>query len=172
MAALSQQVPIPTIDISTYYPGMDDPIQYADEFESEVTFQYSALGSPDEIRLLHIWPGENRDVVQCQLASVTLEPSDNSHSNRNQQPEYEAMSYTWGPPVLHSICCNGASLAISENLWLALQYLRNTHTQRTFWIDAICINQADLVEKSKQISRMERIYSCATVVTVWLGEAT
>jgi len=38
------------------------------------------------------------------------------------------------------------------------------------WIDAICINQADNVEKSKQIMRMPEIYREALQVRVWLGE--
>lgn len=37
------------------------------------------------------------------------------------------------------------------------------------WADAICINQADVEEKSAQVSMMDRIYSTATYVTAWLG---
>lgn len=37
------------------------------------------------------------------------------------------------------------------------------------WIDAICINQHDLQEKNEQVSVMDRIYSQATFVTIWLG---
>ncbi|KAJ6439664.1 lariat debranching enzyme [Purpureocillium lavendulum] len=37
------------------------------------------------------------------------------------------------------------------------------------WADAICINQADIEEKSAQVSIMDRIYSNATYVVAWLG---
>jgi len=37
------------------------------------------------------------------------------------------------------------------------------------WVDAICINQADLKEKSTQVSMMRDIYAAAKCVLVWLG---
>lgn len=37
------------------------------------------------------------------------------------------------------------------------------------WIDAICINQQDFQEKNEQVSVMNRIYSEAAFVTIWLG---
>jgi hypothetical protein len=40
------------------------------------------------------------------------------------------------------------------------------------WIDAICINQKDLAERSVQVTRMRDIYIRATTVFIWLGEAT
>ncbi|KAI0101515.1 hypothetical protein GGR51DRAFT_331203 [Nemania sp. FL0031] len=40
-----------------------------------------------------------------------------------------------------------------------------------FWIDAICINQNDTTERNHQVNMMERIYSTAAFVLVWLGEA-
>jgi hypothetical protein len=38
------------------------------------------------------------------------------------------------------------------------------------WADAICINQEDHVERSKQVVMMGEIYSQARTVIVWLGE--
>lgn len=38
------------------------------------------------------------------------------------------------------------------------------------WIDAICINQGDTKEKSLQVAVMDRIYSQATYVVLWLGK--
>ncbi|UPL00019.1 hypothetical protein LCI18_010953 [Fusarium solani-melongenae] len=37
------------------------------------------------------------------------------------------------------------------------------------WIDAICINQDDIEERTAQVSQMSRIYSAAKSVIVWLG---
>lgn len=38
------------------------------------------------------------------------------------------------------------------------------------WVDALCLNQKDLEEKSRQIPRMENIYNSAERVYGWLGE--
>ena len=37
------------------------------------------------------------------------------------------------------------------------------------WIDALCINQEDLIEHSAQVGLISRIYSNAQQVIVWLG---
>ena len=37
------------------------------------------------------------------------------------------------------------------------------------WIDAICINQSDQVEKSTQVAIMSDIYRAASSVVAWLG---
>ncbi|KAK7187683.1 heterokaryon incompatibility protein [Paraphaeosphaeria sporulosa] len=36
------------------------------------------------------------------------------------------------------------------------------------WIDAICINQTDDEEKSKQVAMMGDVFSLASCVTAWL----
>ncbi|KAK4495926.1 hypothetical protein PRZ48_013194 [Zasmidium cellare] len=53
-----------------------------------------------------------------------------------------------------------------------LRGLRQTSLDPTLpiWIDAICIRQADLAEKSKQVGMMREIYANAETVLVWLGE--
>ena len=37
------------------------------------------------------------------------------------------------------------------------------------WLDAICINQADVVEKKQQIDRMPEVYRRSAHVVIWLG---
>jgi hypothetical protein len=37
----------------------------------------------------------------------------------------------------------------------------------TFWIDALCINQNDLVERSKQVKRMDHIYRQTYLLLIW-----
>jgi hypothetical protein len=39
----------------------------------------------------------------------------------------------------------------------------------SFWVDAICINQADIAERSNDVARIGDIFSKARQVTVWLG---
>jgi hypothetical protein len=38
-----------------------------------------------------------------------------------------------------------------------------------FWVDAVCINQADAAEKNAQLAHMGSIYKDAAEVLVWLG---
>ena len=42
---------------------------------------------------------------------------------------------------------------------------------RKLWIDALCINQADPLERTHQVSVMAQIYQSARQVLVWLGPA-
>jgi Heterokaryon incompatibility protein (HET) len=46
-------------------------------------------------------------------------------------------------------------------------YTKNTHL---YWIDAICIDQSDLQERSEQVLHMCRIYRQAQCTVAWLGE--
>jgi hypothetical protein len=59
------------------------------------------------------------------------------------------------------------------NLWHALNSLkskqRGTRTSLTLWVDAICINQSDTLEKNIQVAMMGEIYENAATVRVWLG---
>lgn len=43
--------------------------------------------------------------------------------------------------------------------------------KHTLWIDAICINQADLIERSRQVSTMSRLFRSADQVLCWVGPA-
>jgi hypothetical protein len=40
------------------------------------------------------------------------------------------------------------------------------------WVDALCINQADIEERDEQVKKMGSIYSKARQVVIWLGEQT
>ncbi|KAK4500255.1 hypothetical protein PRZ48_008444 [Zasmidium cellare] len=44
-------------------------------------------------------------------------------------------------------------------------------TKVLVWVDALCINQADLDERSRQVSLMKQIFSRAESVYIWLGMA-
>jgi hypothetical protein len=52
-----------------------------------------------------------------------------------------------------------------------MKQLHGLNSTLWIWIDAICISQSDNEEKAGQIPLMDKIYSLAEHVLVWLGEA-
>jgi hypothetical protein len=60
-------------------------------------------------------------------------------------------------------------LNVRKNVVEMLRYLRKNTTKRYLWVDAICINQADAIEKGTQVSMMGSIYAQAYRVLIWLG---
>lgn len=86
---------------------------------------------------------------------------------------YEALSYTWGSSEhTHSILCNGKEFGVSTNLYEALRDLREADKARVLWIDALCIDQDDLLERSQQVQLMGDVFYSADKVMVYLGKET
>ena len=55
---------------------------------------------------------------------------------------------------------------VRKNLWEALNQLQSESQELTIWIDAICINQNDLAERSEQVCKMKSIFEQAKQVMV------
>ncbi|KAH8645722.1 heterokaryon incompatibility protein-domain-containing protein [Xylariales sp. PMI_506] len=99
--------------------------------------------------------------IRCVLSTACLDG----------EPQYEALSYAWGDPEEREpIYINGLELDVTTNLVAALRRLRNRTRPRNIWVDAICINQHDMREKSHQVNLMTEIYSRTTMAIIWLGE--
>lgn len=112
------------------------------------------------IRLLELEPGIWTDPVSCHLFVTELDFA----------PPYEALSYVWGDPLSRiPILCNGRSLDITYNLHAAFRRVRLHDRPRILWVDAICINQQHLIERSHHVSFMAEIYRNAKKVLVCLG---
>ncbi|KAK4184554.1 heterokaryon incompatibility protein-domain-containing protein [Podospora australis] len=129
------------------------------------TTLYHPLSHPSAIRLVLLGPGEPEDTkVVCRL----LQPNE---SPPNLQ--YEALSYMWGNANhTTNIVLNGVSYPATVNLVSALRHLRHSDSNRTLWIDALCINQKDIPERNVQVGRMTEIYRSAQRTLVFLGEWT
>ena len=93
-------------------------------------------------------------------------------------PPYDALSYTWGTTdneefvyVADSADPSQTSswLRVRANLANALRHLRYPDRQRTLWVDAISINQADIYERGRQVKRMSQIYPLSNNVIIWIG---
>ena len=88
------------------------------------------------------------------------------------QSDFEALSYTWGES-LHDEYVevqDSIRIPITDNLARALRRLRHRTQPRDLWIDAICIDQKNLEERSLQVAYMGEIYKCASRVIIWLGD--
>jgi hypothetical protein len=92
-------------------------------------------GNPDRVRAIEF------DIpIRCSINHVSLE----------DKPVYAALSYCWGDASnkRRIIIEEGESeyeLLVTENLNSALRHIA---VGADFWIDAVCINQADDIEKS------------------------
>ena len=58
---------------------------------------------------------------------------------------------------------------VRTNLYNALLQFRRQKKDVRLWIDAICMNQYNVVEKTDQITKMAEIYNKARHVRIWLG---
>ncbi|KAJ3526792.1 hypothetical protein NM208_g7903 [Fusarium decemcellulare] len=88
------------------------------------------------------------------------------------QPQYEALSYVWGDNTTSiQIWINDQCFMIGSNLYGVLTELRAEKSPcRVLWVDAICINQLDIPEKSQQVARMTEIYQKASSTIMWIGK--
>jgi hypothetical protein len=123
--------------------------------------------SREEIRLLTLHPPlKGDDRVQCTLRPAAL-LSETGYAI--EPPPYEALSYVWGKPDFsRPILVNDQELYITPTLTTILSSLRRT-TDRTLWVDAICINQGNLAERSHQVTIMKKVYSSCQRVIAWVG---
>jgi len=148
------------------------------------SYCYSALSATDsEIRLLQLGH-TNGDFTKLSFELLIFPLID--------APSYHALSYTWGPPEdveqqtnsapapEHFIQISDSLLKIEDNLhqWICQLHERrrsvssaSTGDCNLVWIDALCINQQDIKERSQQVTLMDRIYSQAAHVLIWLGPA-
>ncbi|RAR16476.1 heterokaryon incompatibility protein [Stemphylium lycopersici] len=133
---------------------------------SVLPFCYQTLSGPGQnrqIRLVTILPDAWGATLNLELEHAEITPT----------LKYECLSYAWGKNKHNrSITLNNSSFVISSTLYVALEHLRHPSQKRTIWIDAICINQADISERNAQVDMMGLIYHRAMRVVVWIGPAT
>ncbi|KAF4634263.1 hypothetical protein G7Y89_g3847 [Cudoniella acicularis] len=111
---------------------------------------------------LLVLPGAKSSQIECTLHISRFELGSLS---------YEALSYEWGNPnaPVNDIMLNEQKFQIRENLYYAQLHLRSETEARTLWVDAICINQNDILERNHQVGMMRHIYTGAAKVLVWIG---
>jgi hypothetical protein len=66
------------------------------------------------------------------------------------------------------------TLQMTANCEAALRRLRPKSAKEVLhiWVDALCIDQSSLAERSGQVAMIKEIYDSAERVVVWLGEGS
>ncbi|KAF2169552.1 hypothetical protein M409DRAFT_19964 [Zasmidium cellare ATCC 36951] len=163
MAALPEEYWQPPIwDVADAQHTAPHPVRYD---------HYQPLPGPEWIRILIIEPAASlQDALECSIQVVPLQPFSN----------YAALSYSWGmnsdgdKSLSRVIEIAGNPMRITQNLYEGLCRIRPQgeawDAPKRVWIDGICINQADDVERGAQVAVMALIYPYSTETILWLGE--
>lgn len=129
-----------------------------------------------DIRLIRLLPASKtcyldtiQPIIECEIFHVSrMDP---------KICAYKALSYAWGSSRDTSPCIfiNNKSYHTQRNLFEALaQFQTELQSDESLiiWIDALCIDQSNLDEKSAQVMKMRDIYVAANEVIIWLGRST
>lgn len=143
---------------------------WAIEISRDEPFQYTALADETSKRLLSLRPQKRDGLIQV----------DTWETKTTDNTPYRCLSYTWGAPeITNTVLLNGRPMGVRRNLHEFLDMV----VQRlsidpswlgagAIWIDALCINQNDDVEKSTHVQHMGSIYEHAEEVLIWLGNSS
>ncbi|KAM5352815.1 hypothetical protein ACJ41O_005537 [Fusarium nematophilum] len=125
------------------------------------SYRYRPFAREGCIRVLVLHPGKADDILHFDLIEVELKG----------KPSFEALSYEWRDKIgTVPVQCGTERVFITPNCKAAMASLRLESEQRHLWIDAVCINQEDNHERTKQVAMMTKIYRSAKAVIMWLGE--
>lgn len=128
-------------------PRISHQLPYSDDQDnfSSLKMLYCPL-EDGQFRLVRLYPrfqsiidsgtGSQKELpVRCELYIAQIQGS---------KETYEALSYMWGDAKdTVPIQLNGVEVPKTRNLHVALEHIRDDFEERTFWIDALCINQED-----------------------------
>lgn len=135
----------------------------ATEDDSSPDYQYGNLPAGNFTRVIKLHPSANPDdPLACDLELLDLD---------REPYSYDAVSYVWGEPrFVKPLKCGRKLLLITPTLASALRRFRSRDVTRRLWVDAVCINQADVAEKTRQVRNMASVYERARSCVVYLGD--
>ena len=129
-------------------------------YQTEFTYTPLDYCAPS-IRLLRIHPETSfDDLIQCQLHHASTTST------------YRCLSYVWGDDSWYYwILVNGQRFRVRRNLYsfLRVAWQQKQCHSHWFWIDAICIDQSNGIERNHQVKQMGDIFAGAEQVVAWLG---
>ncbi|KAF8857274.1 hypothetical protein BDZ45DRAFT_803552 [Acephala macrosclerotiorum] len=153
-------------------------------------FVYPPLPNANAIRVLTLHPGDFDRELACTLNTFSfiekprfvalsytwVDPDPVAASLPVGCPTPMAAVATWvhpGSTVVGAsgfVKLNGDSyFPVQHNLCLALRHIRSSTHALPLWVDALCINQQDVEERSSQVAQMALIFQAASRVVAWLG---
>lgn len=148
----------------------DDSLN-ANSYDAKTIYRYHGLSTINEFRILVIPAGSFSDPLHGEVITAKFSEIDSL--------EYEALSYTWADETgdserMSEFLCDedGSIIRITKNCEAAIRRVRYPDKDRWVWIDAICINQSSVPERTYQVSMMSKIYTAARNVIVYTGEST
>ena len=141
------------------------------------------------LRLIEIFPLSEDGIVRCQIRNRRIDQI---------KTKYTCLSYVWGSTdATQRIIINGKPFHVQRNLWdflhaasclkarlhpsastplhrfrEGLPFDNESYAQnvlRTFWIDALSIDQNNTLERNHQVQQMGQIYSNARDIIAWMG---
>ena len=99
-----------------------------------------------------------------------------SHRKDAKLTDLEDKSEIISRPRRHHIVCDGRLLNVTSNLRDALRMLGTainmplmSKIPTYYWVDALCVDQSNVMERNIQVAKMGDIFRKAGGVIVWLG---
>ncbi|KAK4953242.1 hypothetical protein LTR10_008948 [Elasticomyces elasticus] len=135
-------------------PPKDIGTMTQDECEAGISSSselYGQLLLAREIRVQVVQPAVDED----EPIRALLE-----HTNIDEPCNYDAISYCWSrredgrAELIQDIQCNGHVVPVTDTAEEAIKSFRRPDRERVLWLDALCINQSDIRERTQQVSMM------------------
>jgi hypothetical protein len=132
-------------------------------------FQHAPLDqTKQEIRVLSLNPGLWFERLSGNIQVLNLE---------DDSVDYETVSYTWADDTGDSslnyriyITPNEGVMRISNTCDRVLRVMRSSMQKRMVWIDMVCIDQTNVLERNHQVAQMKTVYSRSSCVNIDIGD--
>jgi hypothetical protein len=121
---------------------------------------------------------EEKHIGLQEIMAAAAEAAEKPDWGRWTWGDYNTLSYMWGDPSIkrRAVLVNDQVMEITQNLWdyFHSEMLDPSHSSERLWlwVDAICIDQRNIEERSAQVKRMKHIYDQAQGCVAWLGPAS
>ncbi|KAH9986835.1 heterokaryon incompatibility protein-domain-containing protein [Xylariaceae sp. FL0662B] len=139
-------------------------------FTTKTPPRYEALsyawGSAEDLRPVQVF-----GLCDCPISAQTYPESPSQQYPSLDRECYRELSLSHSSVLGHHEGYKQRCkvIFVTQNLDIALRHLRHSKTPRVIWIDALCIDQDNDVEKGSQVARMGEIFRLADRVIAWLG---
>jgi len=133
------------------------------------TYVYQSPKDPSSTIRLFTFVDQRRQSGSTEATSSGLPTLSLRTFSLNDAPPYTALSYTWGSNVAQTpVSVEDRCLYIQASCSYALGQLYSSGLCSWYWIDALCINQDDPLEKAEQVQMMAAIFCNAKQVAMSL----